>query len=86
VELDLGNACSRFDPATLDEVRAIAVLHEDDGGLVTKLAGWIGNKAENVWASLPVDWQGVLRRSPTRRCGRRTQSRSPLKDKPRPFP
>jgi hypothetical protein len=54
---DLGNACSGFSDEEIEELRSIAQINADASGLVIKLSGWIGDRAENILKKLPEDWR-----------------------------
>jgi hypothetical protein len=51
--MNLGNACSGFDEAVLDELKAIAAVQLDAGGLVIRLSSWFGDKAKVVIDRIP---------------------------------
>lgn len=54
---DLGNACASLPDAVIDELKAIAALHAEAGGLVMTIASWAGDKAGELIAKLPGDWR-----------------------------
>lgn len=51
--LDLGNACSGFEEAVLEELKAIARVQLGAEGLVIQLASWFGNKAKGFIDEIP---------------------------------
>lgn len=59
-ETDLGNACAAFDDGEIEELRAIATLHEDAGGLLMQLANWAGRRAETLLETLPEGVQAKI--------------------------
>ncbi len=54
---DLGNACAGLDQVVLDELRAIALTHDEASGLIIKLTNWAGQRLEGAVEKLPRDWQ-----------------------------
>ena len=54
---DFGNACAGLSDDTITELKAIARLHDDAGGLMMTLANWAGDKAADMVKKLPADWQ-----------------------------
>lgn len=56
----LGNACAGFDADVLDELRAIAALHEEANGLLVRLLGWAGSRVDAALDRLPDGWRGRI--------------------------
>lgn len=54
--MDLGNACSGFSDAEIDELKAIAKVYDEASGIIIKLSAWIGDRAENILSKFPGDW------------------------------
>ncbi|WP_326522791.1 EcsC family protein [Sphingomonas sp.] len=56
----LGNACAGFDAAVIDELRAIAALHDEANGLLLRLLGWAGSRVDSALDRLPDGWRGRI--------------------------
>jgi hypothetical protein len=57
---DLGNACVGLDAEAMAELRAIADRYRSANGLLMRLAGWAGQRAERVTARLPAAVQAAI--------------------------
>ena len=57
---DLGNACSGFNQDELDELKSVAALYIESGGLIIKLASWVGAKADDLIHKVPANWQHLI--------------------------
>src|SRR5438067_2477325 len=57
---DLGNACTGFDENELGELTEIVSLYAESGGLIIKLASWVGRKADGLIHKIPQDWQALI--------------------------
>lgn len=55
--VDLGNACSGFDDAEIEELDAIAAQYSEATGLVIKAASWVGGKADQLLSKVSDEWQ-----------------------------
>lgn len=50
---ELGNACVAFDAAEIDELRAIAALHDEAAGLMMQVVNWAGSQVDSLLAKAP---------------------------------
>lgn len=60
IPMDLGNACSGFDEVVLEELKAIAAVQLEAGGMVIQLSSWFGDKAKGVIDRIPDAIAGRL--------------------------
>lgn len=58
--IDLGNACSGFSEAELDELDGIVSQYTEASGLVIKVASWFGSRAEGLMKKVPANWQSLV--------------------------
>lgn len=58
--VELGNACSGFSDAEIDELKEIAKVYAEASGFVIKLSSWVGDQAENILKKLPDGWHEYM--------------------------
>jgi len=54
---DLGNACAGLGDTDLSELREIARIYDEASGLIIKISGWVGDKADSVLKKIPETWK-----------------------------